>query len=81
MIKEWKEFMSWMNNKKAIANKSKEYFINSYNVPEFWQKVVQDCNDNPDLVVELRMADGTTVKFSTMRKSDIIHRPTFNGRE
>jgi len=51
--------------KKEMAQKRDEYLCLSYNKPDFWEKIVQRCNEDPNLSVTMYMLDGTRIVFQT----------------
>lgn len=60
-LKEFREFKEWKAKKKALANRGREYFINSFNDTAFWRDVVKQLDKDNDLVVEMKTIDGVKV--------------------
>ena len=64
-----------INNKRAVkemlkaqkemALKKDAYLCLSYNKPDFWEKIVARCNEDPNLSVTMYMLDGTRIVFQT----------------
>lgn len=76
-----KEYKKWKQQKSELAKGNNEYFLNSFNNMQLWQKVIQECNKNEDLKVTFRLADGTSVELKTVKKDVYVHRPGFSGTE
>lgn len=57
--------------KKEMALKRDEYLCLSYNKPDFWEKVIQKCNEDPNLSVTMTMLDGTRIVFQTHQAGKI----------
>ena len=83
MLKTLRLFRIWRNelrNKRRIADQDKAYLINCYADTSLMRKLIKECNNDPTLVVELHLADGTRVVIRSETDKP-CKRPVFNGDE
>ncbi|MCQ2082522.1 MAG: hypothetical protein MJZ11_12780 [Lachnospiraceae bacterium] len=75
MFERWKQYRQWKKEADAeIREKKREYeekqkFLSSHADFNFLEKLIQKCNDNPDLRIDIYLLDGTVVKMKTYQET------------
>lgn len=80
MFEKLKQYRQWKKEaEEEIRQKKREYeekqkFLSSHADFNFLEKLIQKCNDNPDLRIDIYLLDGTVVKMKTYQeqKSEVV---------
>lgn len=67
MSNAWKEAREFYRQKKA-EEKLKKKLLNKKTDFNLLEQLVQKCNENPDLRIEVRLTDGTVLLLKTYHK-------------
>lgn len=71
MLEKWKQFKEFRKEaEEEIKAKQREYnekqkLLNSKVDFNFLEKLIQKCNDNPDLRIDIHLTDGTIINMKT----------------
>lgn len=74
MFERWKQYRQWRKEaEEQIREKQREYdekkrFLSSRCDFNFLEKLIQKCNDNPDLRIDIHLLDGTVINMKTYQQ-------------
>lgn len=69
MISAFKEVMDFYRQKKR-EEKLKKKLLGKKSDWHLLEQLIQKCNDNPDLRIEVRLTDGTVLLLKTYHKAE-----------
>lgn len=68
MFKKYRMFINNLRHKIEIAKGSNAYLINAVADVTLLEKLIKECNKDPDLQVRVFLIDGTELRIATSNK-------------
>lgn len=69
MFKKYRMFINNLRHKVEIAKGNNAYLINAVADVSLLEKLIKECNRDPDLKVRVFLLDGTELRIETANKS------------
>ena len=69
MFKKYKLFLNNLRYKAELAKRSNSYLVNAVSDVSLLEKLIRECNRDPDLKVRIFLIDGTEIRLETTDKS------------
>lgn len=69
MFKKYRMFINNLRHKVEIAKGNNAYLINAVADVSLLEKLIKECNRDPDLKVRVFLVDGTELRIETANKS------------
>lgn len=76
MFEKLKQYRIWKKEaEEQIKEKQREYderkkFLSAHMDFNFFEKLIQKCNDNPDLRIDIHLMDGTVINMKTYHEQE-----------
>ena len=68
MFKKYRMFINNLRHKGEIAKGNNAYLINAVADVTLLEKLIKECNKDPDLQVRIFLVDGTELRIATSNK-------------
>lgn len=68
MFKKYRMFINNLRHKVEIAKGNNAYLINAVADVALLEKLIKECNKDPDLQVRIFLVDGTELRITTSNK-------------
>lgn len=68
MFKKYRMFINNLRHKVEIAKGNNAYLINAVADVALLEKLIKECNKDPDLQVRIFLVDGTELRIATSNK-------------
>lgn len=69
MFKKYRMFVSNLRHKVEIAKGNNAYLVNAVADVALLEKLIKECNKDPDLQVRVFLVDGTELRIATSNKT------------
>lgn len=69
MFKKYRMFINNLRHKVEIAKGNNAYLINAVADVSLLEKLIKECNRDPDLQVRIFLVDGTELRIATSNKT------------
>ena len=69
MFRLYRQYLRNLREKALMAKGDKSYLINAVADVALLEKLIKECNKDPDLKVRVFLVDGTELRISTSTKS------------
>lgn len=69
MFRRYKMFINNLRHKVEIAKGNNAYLVNAVADVSLLEKLIKECNKDPDLKVRIFLVDGTELRITTSNKT------------
>lgn len=69
MFKKYRMFLNNLRHKVEIAKGNNAYLVNAVADVSLLEKLIKECNRDPDLQVRVFLVDGTELRIATSNKT------------
>lgn len=69
MFKKYRMFLNNLRHKVEIAKGNNAYLVNAVADVSLLEKLIKECNRDPDLQVRIFLVDGTELRIATSNKT------------
>ena len=69
MFKKYRMFINNLRHKVEIAKGNNAYLVNAVADVSLLEKLIKECNRDPDLKVRIFLVDGTELRIATSNKT------------